>query len=143
MFGARRVQTPVPIRRCRWSIRKEMANRSATISTGFVGSRWARQVPIPHTLNNLPGGYISMHVRLILIVISIVLALTASAAKAVTSVKKINLLHNQTSSPFFTKNPTNTVTLTSFTSTDATSSVTFTPVGTVQAGQVTSLVSNG
>jgi hypothetical protein len=79
-----------------------------------------------------------MKVRLTLVVISIVIACTASAAKAVTSVKKINLLHNQSSSPFFTKNAIGGD-FTQFIATEAT----FTPVGTVQAGQVTSLVSNG
>src|SRR4051794_12441201 len=83
-----------------------------------------------------------MNVRLTLIVTSIVLSLSSSPAKAVTSVKKINLLHNQTVSPFFTKNAIGGA-FTAFTATDATSTVSFTPVGTVQAGQVTSLISNG
>jgi hypothetical protein len=85
----------------------------------------------------LPGGHWFMNVRLIAAA-SIVAALFASDAKAITSVKKINILHNQTASPFFTQNAIGGGFL-PFTTAEAT----FTPQGTVQAGQVTSLTSNG
>jgi hypothetical protein len=85
-----------------------------------------------------------MNIRATLAIATMIVT-TATTASAVTvnTVKRINLNHNATSSPFFTQNSTGSVNLNPFTQSDATSTVTFTPAGTVQAGQVTSLTSNG
>ena len=73
----------------------------------------------------------------------IITTATTAHAAPVNSVKRINILQNQTSSPFFTLNSTADINLNPFSLTDANTNITFTPVGTVQAGQVTSLSSNG
>ena len=54
-----------------------------------------------------------MNVRITLAIATLIVTVTAATARAeeVVSVKRINLLHNQTRSPFFTSDNTGTVSL--------------------------------
>ncbi|MBA4107659.1 MAG: hypothetical protein C0485_18145 [Pirellula sp.] len=82
--------------------------------------------------------------RLLLAIIAVAVTMPAAMAITVTKVKKINLLQNDTESPFFSQRHPTHVTPESSTFNPANlGDAVFTPVGTVQPGTVTSLTTNG
>ena len=86
-------------------------------------------------------GFISMISLKKLLAIAVALAVTlqVSAALAITSVKTVDLLHNNTNSPFFKTTPDGLDTFSPYT----VGAATFTPVGDPRAGESTSITTNG
>ena len=64
-------------------------------------------------------------------------------AVVITKAKQVNLLQTNTESPYFTQNQTGAVNFLPSQAGDANSTISWTPAGTVQAGQITTLTTNG